>query len=124
MRGFTELFLVDGQPLLVPDADVAVAYSDIESEDSGRDEMAVMHRIVLRQDVGCWSFQYGSLSEEEKRYMERLFQGKAVFDFTHPDRVQGDREVTVRAYRSGYGIVWHDARKGQWRDYKFDIVEC
>lgn len=124
MRGFTELFRVDGMPLLTPDADVAVVYEDIESEDSGRDEAAVMHRIVARQDVGVWSFEYSQITEEEKRYMERLFQGKAAFDFTHPDRIEADREVTTRAYRSGYAICWHDARSGQWRNYKFDIREC
>ena len=124
MRGFTELFLVDGMPLLVPDADVAVEYADIESEATGRDEAAVMHRSVARKDVATWSFEYGQISEEEKRYMERLFQGKAEFDFVHPDRIEADKEATTRAYRSGYGISWQDVRSGLWRNYKFQIVEC
>ncbi len=124
MRGFLDFFRVDGQPLLVPDADVTLSREDIDSEDSGRDANAVMHRIVLRQGVLRWSFSYESISEQERQYMEGLFQGKTVFDFVHPDWIDPQVERCCRAYRSEVGIGWHDARMGQWKNYRFDIVEC
>ena len=124
MIGFMKMFRVDGEPLLVPDAGVEVSWSDLESEDSGRDEAGVTHRMVLRPLLGVWSFSYDAVTEEEKRYLERVFGEKSEFRFTHPDRVYADREVTCRAYRSGYGISWYCARTGLWRGLKFDIVEC
>ena len=33
MRETTNLFLINGQPMLVPDADVSVSYEDIDSEE-------------------------------------------------------------------------------------------
>lgn len=124
MRAFAKMFRVNGQPMFAPDADVSVSYADLDADDSGRDEAGVMHRIVVRYKMGVWSFEYGSLTEDEKRYMERLFGDVPDFEFTHPDRVCADREVTCRAYRSNYGIVWHNARTGQWKNYKFNIIEC
>ena len=124
MRSFTQVFRVNGKPLFAPDADVSVSYADIEGEDSGRDEGAFMHRIVVRYKVGTWAFEYTHITEEEKRYMEELFGDTPDFEFTHPDRFQSGQEVTTRAYRSDYGIVWHNAKAGQWRNYKFNIIEC
>ena len=46
------------------------------------------------------------------------------FDFTHPDRLNAEKQVTVKAYRSKYNTSWHNARTGQWRNYKFNIIEC
>lgn len=124
MRPFAKQFRINGKPLFAPDADVAVSYSDLDGEDSGRDESGVMHRIVVRYKLGTWSFEYSHLTEEEKRYMEELFPEEPDFEFTHPDRRNAEKEVTCRAYRSNYGIVWHNARTGQWRNYKFNIIEC
>lgn len=124
MRRFTKLFQIEGQPMLAPDAEVAVKYSDVEGADSGTDEVGAMHRFVTRHNVASWSFEYGQLTEEEKRYMERLFPETAEFSFTRPDRVYADRMVTVRAYRSGYSLAWRNAVTGLWNNYRFDIVEC
>jgi len=74
--------------------------------------------------VGTWSFEYTHITEEEKRYMEELFGDTPDFEFTHPDRFRSGQEVTTRAYRSDYGIVWYNAKAGQWRNYKFNIIEC
>lgn len=124
MRPFAKQFRINGMPVLAPDADISVSYSDVDSSDGGRDEAGAMHRIVLRHKLGTWSFCYSQLSEEEKRYMERLFPDGEDFDFTHPDRLHADREVTTRAYRADYALCWHNAATGQWRNYKFEIVEC
>ena len=48
MRPFTNLFLINGKPMLAPDADVGVSYTDLDANDSGRDESGYMHRIVMR----------------------------------------------------------------------------
>ena len=68
MREKTELFQIGGKPMLVPDVEVVVSYSDLDASDSGRDESGYMHRIVVRHKVGSWKFTYAHLTEEEKQY--------------------------------------------------------
>ena len=123
MRSFTYLFQINGKPMLTPDS-VTDTYTDLDGQDSGRDESGYMHRIVLRSKVLAQAFTYTNLTEEEKQYMERLFPDSATFQYTHPDRVQKDKEVITQAYRSNYGIVWKNARTGLWKNYKFNIIEC
>lgn len=123
-KPYTNLFRVNDKPMFAPDEDVAVTYTDLDGEDSGRDESGVMHRIVIRYKMGTWSFEYSHITEEEKRYMEELFGDAPDFEFTHPDRIRSDKVVTTRAYRSNYGITWHNLRTGQHRNYKFNIIEC
>ena len=124
MRSYTNLFLINGKQMFAPDEDVGVSYSDLDADDSGRDESGYMHRIVVRYKVGTWSFEYSSISEAEKRYLEELFGETPDFDFTHPGRVNAERQVTCKAYRTKYNISWRNARTGQWRNYKFNIIEC
>lgn len=124
MRSYTNLFLINGKQMFAPDEDVGVSYSDLDADDSGRDESGYMHRIVVRYKVGTWSFEYSSISEAEKRYLEELFGETPDFDFTHPDRVNAEKQVTCKAYRTKYNISWRNARTGQWRNYKFNIIEC
>ena len=38
MRRFYYDFLIDKQPILAPDADLQIEYTDLDSESSGRDE--------------------------------------------------------------------------------------
>lgn len=123
MRQFVRQFRINGKPMLSPDTDVTARYTDLDSADGGRDESGAMHRIVLRHKLGTWSFCYSQLSEEERRYLEELFP-EGDFLFTHPDRLNAQREVTCRAYRRECVMRYHNALKGQWRDYKFEIVEC
>ena len=124
MRAFTYQFLINGQPMLAPDAEVGFSYEDLDSSDSGRDESGVMHRIPVRYKVGSWSFTYSHLTEEEKRYMENLFPDAADFIFTHPDRMVSANAVSCKAYRSKYGISWRNAKTGLWSNYSFNIIEC
>ena len=123
MRDTTDLFLINGQPMLVPDADIALTYEDIDSADAGRDEKGFMHRIMVRCKVASWSFVYENLTEEEKRYTENLFGDSATFSFTHPHRLDASQAVTTTCYRSGYSICWRNARTGLWRGYNFRIIE-
>lgn len=124
MRPFTNLFRINGKPMLAPDEDMAATYTDLDSNDSGRDEAGNQHRFVLRYKVGKWPFVYSHITEEELRYMEELFGDEPEFDFTRPDRLNMEEEVTTKAYRSNYGITWHNLRAGHFRNYKFNIIEC
>ena len=124
MRQFTNLFRINGKPMLAPDGDMAVSYSDLDTDDSGRDETGNQHRIVLRYKVGKWSFAYMHITEEEMRYMQELLGDDPEFDFTHPDRLDMGNEVTTKAYRSNYSVTWRNLLTGQHRNYKFNIIEC
>ena len=124
MRSYTNLFLINGEQMFAPDEDVGVSYSDLDADDSGRDESGYMHRIVVRYKLGTWSFEYATITEAEKQYLEKLFGETPDFDFTHPDRLNAEKQVTCKAYRSKYSISWRNARTGQWRNYKFNIIEC
>lgn len=124
MRKVTELFLINGMPMLVPDGEVSVSYEDLDDADSGRDESGVMRRIPVRYKVGSWNFTYSHLTEEEKQYMENLFPDSADFAFTHPHRQDASVAVTEPAYRSKYGISWKNARTGLWSNYSFTIIGC
>lgn len=124
MRKYADFFLINGKPMLAPDEEVALTYNDIDSDESGRDEAGYMHRIVLRQNVATWAFSYATLTEEEKQYMEGLFDGLAEFAFTHPDRKDATKTAVTQCYRSNYGITWQNAKTGVWRNYKFNIIEC
>lgn len=124
MNKLTDLFTINGNPIYAPDGDVSVSYEDLESSDSDRDESGVMHRIVIRYKAGSWSFSYSAITEEEKRYMESLFEDSPDFEFGHPDRLDANTQVTSRAYRSGYSISWKNARTGLWSGYQFTITEC
>lgn len=124
MRAKTQLFKINGVPMLVPDADVTVSYEDLDASDSGRDESGFMHRIVVRHKVGSWKFEYAHLTEEEKQYMENLFPDAASFLFQHPSRLDASASEQTRCYRSKYGISWRNARTGLWSGYSFSIIEC
>ena len=124
MRAKTELFKINGVPMLAPDAEVAVSYEDLDSADSGRDESGFMHRIVVRYKVGSWKFEYAHLTEAEKQYMESLFPDEDSFQFQHPSRRNSDQPEVTTCYRSKYGLSWRNARTGLWSGYSFSIIEC
>lgn len=124
MREKTNLFKINGKPILVPDAGVSFSYEDLDDSTTGRDEGGFMHRFVLRQNVGKWGFTYKSLTEEEKNYMESLFQNAPTFSFTRPDKNDSDDDVTSTCYRSKVGFSWHNAKTGLWKNYSFNIIEC
>ena len=122
MRETTNLFLINGSPMLVPDADVQVSYEDLDAADAGRDESGVMHRVMVRSKVGSWTFSYAYLTEEEKNYMESLFAN--LVTFTRPNTLDSSQQVASTCYRSKYGLSWRNARTGLWSGYSFRIIEC
>lgn len=124
MRKKSELFYIDGKPLLVPDEEVKTAYQDLDDASSGRDESGYMHRIVARYKVGTWEFSYAFLTEEEKRYMESLFPDAPTFVFTHPGRMDAAIAEDTVCYRSKYSLSWKNARTGLWSGYGFTVIAC
>ena len=117
----TDLFQIDGVPMLIPDGDIRVRFEDIDAAAAGRDESGVMHRIALRQGVGSWEFRYSSLSDEEMTYIQDLFREKPWFQFTFPGKNGPETRV---CYRSGLTVTWKNARTGQWKGCGFTIIEC
>lgn len=124
MRALTELYQIDGRPMPVPDADPDLSFTDLDASDSGRDESGVMHRIVVREKVGSWGFVYSSLTDEEYAYLTGLFAGKVTFAFTHPRPGSSAETQVSTCYCSSYSIAWHNARRGLWRNLKFNIIQC
>lgn len=122
MRKFYFEYLIDDKPLLVPDAGVEISQTDIDAEDSGRDESGFMHRQRLREWVKTWSFVYATLTREEYRYLEHLFAGKAEFTFQYRDLDGQPR--SCRAYCSKNSITLHNVKLGIYKNYKFNIIEC
>ena len=119
----TDLFTVDGQPMLVPDEDLSMQEEDVVSADSGYDESGAYHRFYVRRGVKSWDFSYSRLTQEAYAYMEQLFAEKDTFQFGFVSAIDGCRQE-VTAYRSKRSILWHSAAYGQFRDYRFRITEC
>lgn len=113
---------IDDMPILVPDQDMEMEYNDLDSDETGRDEAGVMHRIVLRYGVRKFQLSYESLTREEYRYMRSLFEGKSEFKVTYRDH---DGEITeFQAYHSSHSITVRNARTGLYKNYKISIIEC
>lgn len=121
MKYFNE-YKINGMPLLVPDADVELTQTDLDSGSAGRDESGYMHRIRVRKRVKTWAFQYFALSREEFQYLEALLSENAVFNFSYRDA--GGEEKTCNAYCSNSGLSYHNAKLGLFRNYKFTVTEC
>lgn len=119
---FFEAYKVNGQPLLVPDADVELTLTDLDSGSAGRDESGYMHRIRVRKRVKTWAFQYFALRREEFQYLEALLSGNEVFTFTYEDA--GGTVRSCSAYCSNSGLSYHNAKLGLYRNYKFTVIEC
>lgn len=124
MNSVTELYLIDGKPMLAPDADVEMSFEDLDASDSGRDESGVMHRIVVRHKVGVWNFRYSHLTQEEYAYMLSILPKTGSFVFTYPKPEDCTKQESCTAYLSGYSIVWHSARTKDYRNLKFSVIAC
>lgn len=118
----TDRFLINGKPLLCPDAGVHLSVQDLDAADAGRDQAGFLHRIVVRYKVPTWSFSYSVLTQAEKAYLDSLFPDTPTFLFTHPSRTDPDAMETTECYRSRYSLAWQNAVTGLWRDLKFDII--
>lgn len=122
MRPFYYEILIDGKPVLMPDEDVALEYTDLDADESGRDESGVMHRIVTRRNVMKLALPYNVVTREEYLYMESLFAGKSTFTLTFMDH--DAQAVQRQCYRSNHSITVRNAKTGLYRNYKCSIIEC
>ncbi len=109
----TDIFTINGKPIPVPDAPVAVKYSDVEGE-SARDRSGMLHRTVLRR-VRAWEFSYGRLKEEDRAYLAAALT-LGVFRFTHP-------EGECLCCCKGFSADYHDATAGIWKNFRFRVEE-
>ena len=109
----TDIFTINGQPIPVPDGDVAVKFTDIEGE-SARDRSGMLHRTVLRR-CKSWEFSYSRLTEEHRQYLLNLLT-PGVFQFAHP---QGE----CTCYCQEISAQYHDATNGIWTNFRFRVEE-
>ena len=123
MRAKTDLFLIDGQPILAPDENLQITEKDLEAADSARDESGFLHRFVVRQGVGKWQFVYADLTGEEYAYMESLFAGKDSFQLSYLDCAAAEQKL-VTAYREEHTVLWKSAAASRFCNYKFSISAC
>ena len=119
----TDKFKINDKPMFAPDEGVQIAWADIDSAESGRDEAGNQHRIVIRYDVASLTFNYHHISEEELAYMRSIFPKEPDFLFEYPLPEDSTQVRTVRAYRQKHSITWQNAAKGMFRNYKFTITE-
>jgi len=123
IRVYDNIFAVDGAPLLTPDIDMTVSESDLDEEDSGRDESQFMHRFVAREKVKTWAFVYALLDGEDLSYIKSLFAGRPTFTFSYEENGQ---QVTTTAYCSKrtYKKCRGPNAHGLYKELKFNIIEC
>lgn len=122
MRDYDFDFQVDGQPILVPDAGVAVKKTELLAADSGRDESGFFHRRLLRQRMRQWDISYGAVDGQEYRYLQSLFAGKESFLFSF--RGEDGQPQTARCYCGGSTASLCDSTRSVYKNLKFSVVEC
>lgn len=123
----TNLLQIDGQPLPVPTGSPSITFEDVESSDSGADEMGVYHREVLRFGVLTASIEYAYLTNADCAYLVGLLAGKTTFQFTCPVSGTGvdvTDTITRTCYCSNWGAALLRLKRGVWRDFALEIKEC
>ena len=120
----TELYKIDGKPVVPPDGDIGMSFEDLDSPQSGRDESGFMHRLPVRKYVGVWEFSYSHLTREEYGYMMSILPQGGSFLFTHPGRQDSSKPEQTRAYISRYSVSWHNAKSDSYRNLNFSIIQC
>lgn len=123
----TSLLQIDGQPLPEPTETANIQFSDVESDDSGADELGVYHREVLRFGVLTCTLTYGYLANEDCEYLLGLLRNKTTFQFTCPvasSATDVTQTITRTCYCSNYGAALQRLKAGVWRDMDLEIKEC
>ena len=120
----SNMYLINGAAMPVPDQDVQMSFEDLDHADAGRDESGYMHRLVARYKVGTWDFTYSHLTQQEYSYLLSILPEAGNFVFSYPDPADPSQHQHTTAYLSRYGIVWHNAAAGLYRNLKFSIIEC
>ena len=121
-RSFDYDHLIDGAPILTPDADVEVSFEDIVDESSGFDASKFYHRFVWRFDRRSWKFKYSFLTREEYLYLRSLYRQKTTFTFTFVN--DEDQKESVIAYCTTGNVVYQSKRSGLYKNFALEIIEC
>lgn len=121
-RSYDYEHLIDGSPLLSPDADVEISFTDMESEGCGFDEAKFYHRFVWRFDRRSWKFKYSFLTREEFLYLRSLYKQKTTFMFSFLN--EQNEEETVHAYCVAGNVVYQSKRSGLYKNFSLEIIEC
>lgn len=108
--------LINGKPLPCPDADVTIAETDLDSEETGRDESGYMHRLRLRPAVKTWEFPYKFLSAADYDYIRSL-----VSEPTFSVDFWG---VKATAYCSSKSVNLRNVVTGDYQNFTLKIIEC
>lgn len=122
MRSFDFDFLIDGEPILAPDAGVELEREDVESEASGMDERGVHHRFVLRPRLKKWKLRYNLLTGQEVRYLRSLFDAKTSVTVQYQE-LDGTY-VSCKAWCGGDSAALADKQQDLWKDMVLTIAEC
>ena len=123
----TYLLQIDGQPLPEPTDAADIRFKDVESSDSGADELGVYHRQVLRFGVLTCTLTYGYLDNADCAYLLGLLQNKTTFTFLCPAASGADdvtQTTTRTCYCANYGAALQRLKSGVWRDMELQIQEC
>ena len=123
----THLLQIDGQPLPEPTEAADIRFKDVESSDSGADELGVYHRQVLRFGVLTCTLTYGYLDNADCAYLLGLLQNKTTFTFLCPAASGADdvtQTTTRTCYCANYGAALQRLKSGVWRDMELQIQEC
>lgn len=120
-RAYVDEFLIDGEPMLSPDAGVHISCTDLEG-DTERDEGGFLHRQVVRANIRTWKFSYGVLTAEEYAYLRSLLRGKETFLFSFCN--EDAEQETVKAYCKETGAAWWSHSRSIYKEMEFSIIEC
>jgi hypothetical protein len=121
-REYDDYHLIDGCPMLVPDVDVEITYTDIEADGSGYDEAGYYHRLVARYNVRTWKFKYAILTKEEFVYLRSLYKDKNDFKFTLLN--ENDVSETVTARCKPISVAYQSKRSGLFKNLNLEIIEA
>lgn len=116
------LWMVNSDPIYIPDADVSVSHSHLAADGSGRDESGYMHIIWLRTDVLKVGIKYAAMAGPELEYMRNLMQGKEFY-FTFPNE---NGTKTFLGYTGEINATLYTRFNGVdiYKDVSINIIEC
>lgn len=120
-RAYDNFHLIDDSPMLMPDVDIEVTYTDVETDGSGYDASGFYHRMVSRFNVRTWKFKYSVLTKEEFVYLRSLYANKQSFQFTLLNEL--DQRETVTARCKPISVAYQSKRSGLYKNLNLEIIE-
>ena len=115
------LWMVNSNPIYIPDVDVSIEHNHLADEGSGRDEQGYMHIQWLRRNIAKVGIKYAVMTGEELTYMRELMQGQE-FSFTYPD----ENEVrTIQGYTGDIKATLYTRFNGVdvYKDVSINVIE-